>query len=363
MLDTIFAWLMSCKERGYIPDFIFRWILRQLAGSIAKRLRCGGDVEKQQLYKMRFVKKLKDSATTVVPEKANEQHYEVPTEFHQLYMGKYLKYSCGLWNRNIRTMDESEVSMMELSCQRAGLPTDGSPFTVLDIGCGWGSLTLFLADRYPAAQITSVSNSRTQKQYIDAEAKRRGVADRVNVNTCDIAVYSPGTQFDYIMSVEMFEHVRNYENLFGNVASWLKPGGKLFVHILGNRKYTYAFDSKGKDWMSDFFFSGGTMPSEDLFLFFLPNTLRVKEIWRINGTQYKKTLDAWLARLDKPAVTKQALKIFDEQHKQFPSSTQPGWLALARWRMFFLMSAEVFGFQNGSQWMCFHYLFEKRASE
>ena len=289
---------------------------------------------------------------------ANEQHYEVPTEFYLLCLGKHLKYSACLYkDLNPRVgLDAAEAAMLSLYCERAQL-ADGQ--RVLELGCGWGSLSLFMAARYPKSSFTSVSNSRTQKEFIDARAAERGIKNLtiVTANMADEA-FSPeqAGSYDRIVSVEMFEHMKNYSKLMSRCARWLRPGGALFIHIFVHREWPYHFEVRGEDdFMARYFFTGGTMPSENLLLYFQEGGLGIEQQWRVNGMHYALTSEDWLANLDRN--TGAALPILE---KTYGKAARIRWLV--RWRLFFLACAELFAYNGGDEWAVAHYLFRKSAT-
>ena len=355
-MKTLFKVILGLKERGLIPDFYMRLMLRWMCWMWARRLSCYGDVEKQMQYKMSYVNKLKVAEGAIKQNEANEQHYEVPTTFFQTCLGPWMKYSCGLWESQTRTLQQSEEAMMKLACDRARISDGG--LRVLDLGCGWGSMALFIAKQFPTNRVTALSNSRTQREFILQRAKDMGLTN-VEVITADASVFEfpESPDFDRIVSNEMLEHMKNYETTFKKIASWLKPDGILFIHVLGNRRFAYSFNGGSDDWMGKYFFAGGTMPSEDLFSFFMPSSLKIENMWRVSGVHYQKTLNAWLRRLDTKENTRAALKALEGD------ATKNARLALGRWRIFFLFCAEVFGFNNGSDWLVLHYCYRRRSLE
>jgi cyclopropane-fatty-acyl-phospholipid synthase len=282
-------------------------------------------------------------------EKANEQHYEVPAEFFHTVLGKHKKYSCCYWPAGVESLDEAEQLALLETCKHAQL-NDGQE--ILELGCGWGSLTLWMAEHYPKSRIDAVSNSHSQREYIESVAASRGLTN-INVLTCDMNDFDTAQRYDRVVSVEMFEHMRNWSQLYENIERWLNDDGLFFKHIFVNRGVPYLFlDQDENDWMSRHFFSGGMMPSDDLPLHFQQH-LKLQRQWRWQGEHYEKTSNAWLQNMD------------DNKDSLWPlletaygaGQAQKWWM---RWRMFFMACAELFAFNNGQEWYVSHYLFGKK---
>ncbi|WP_026996183.1 SAM-dependent methyltransferase [Flectobacillus major] len=341
-------WYDSLLEKDLLPDFLIRIGIRQL---VRQRLRDEnkGETQAQHESFWKLLTELKNSPIAINTQDANEQHYEVPTAFYQYCLGKHLKYSCGYWKEGVTDLDTSEHDMLELTCQRAELANGQE---VLELGCGWGSLSLYMAAKYPDSQFTVVSNSKTQKEYIDSQALQRGIAN-LTVLTADMNVFEiDHNRFDRVVSVEMFEHMRNYQLLLKKVASFLKPNGKLFVHIFTHKEYAYKFEVIDEtDWMSQYFFTGGIMPSDHLLMYF-NDDLTVQQHWHVNGTHYGKTSEAWLQKMD--AHKAQIMPLFEQTYSK--QQAVKWWVY---WRMFYLACAELFAFNGGNEWMVSHYLFKK----
>ncbi|MEI9863843.1 MAG: cyclopropane-fatty-acyl-phospholipid synthase family protein [Limisphaerales bacterium] len=337
-------------EKNLLPDWLIRIGIRRL---LRERLReeDQGDPVELQAHLLKLIAELKQSPIAIETKAANEQHYEVPTRFYQLCLGARLKYSGALWPEGVTTLDAAEEAMLKLTCKRAQL-ADGQH--ILELGCGWGSLSLWMAENYPNARITGVSNSATQKLHIDAEAQRRGLKN-VRVITCDMNRFDITEKFDRVVSVEMFEHMKNYEQLMANISRWLKPEGKLFVHIFTHKEYAYHFVARDEsDWMARYFFSGGIMPSDDLLLYF-QNNLGIENHWRVKGTHYQKTAEAWLQNMD--ANEPEIRPLFAQT---YGAENETRWWVY--WRVFYMACAELWGFRNGEEWFVSHYLFRNKAA-
>jgi cyclopropane-fatty-acyl-phospholipid synthase len=334
-------------EQGLVPDAVVRSGIRRLCEQRLREIG-SGDCEQAGRGTEAFVRAMDAAEVALVPQLANEQHYELPAEFFALVLGPHRKYSSAWWPEGTATLAQAEAQALALTCEHADL-RDGQ--TVLELGCGWGSLTLWMAQHYPNSKIAAVSNSRSQRAWIVAEAARRGFPN-VEVITADMNHFTTEQRFDRVVSVEMFEHMRNWRKLFARVCEWLVPGGRFFMHVFCHRSTPYAFvDAGPADWMSRHFFSGGMMPSDELALRF-QDCLRVLQRWRWDGRHYEKTANAWLANLD--ACRTQLLPVLATT---YGDANAAQWLQ--RWRIFFMACAELFGYRDGQEWWVSHYLFER----
>jgi len=338
--------LLGLAERGRLPDALLRQGIRHLC---ARRLReeMAGGLEQQAARFAERIAMLRHSPVAIHTAVANAQHYELPPAFFQLCLGKRLKYSGCYYPRGDESLDRAEEAMLALYGMRAEL-ADGQD--ILELGCGWGSLTLWMAERYPNARITAVSNSHPQREHIEAQCRRREIGN-VRVLTRDVnQLELNAAQFDRCVSVEMFEHLRNYEILLGRIAAWLRPGGKLFVHIFAHKTLMYPFETGGQDnWMGRHFFTGGLMPASDTLLWF-QRDLNIEQRWHVDGTHYQRTANHWLANQDAHRDPVMATLI-----GAYGREASALWFQ--RWRMFWMSCAELFGYADGREWLVAHYRF------
>ncbi len=334
-------------ERDLLPDPLIRYGIRGLLKEKLKQEKQGG-IKAAQERMSEIIREMKASDIAVNTVEANEQHYEVPTEFFQLVMGKHMKYSCGYWNEGVTDFDQTELDMLKLASERAQLDNGQD---ILELGCGWGSMTLHMAEAYPGSNVVGVSNSATQKEYIDEQARQRGLSN-IRIITCDMNEFTIDEKFDRVVSIEMFEHMRNYQKLLNRVASWMKDGGKLFIHIFTHVEHAYFYKlNQGFDWMARYFFTGGIMPSDNL-LYNFQDDFEIVDHWKVNGTHYEKTSNGWLANMDKnrEKVMPILKKTYGEDYKKW-------WVY---WRVFFMACAELWGYDNGHEWIVSHYLLRKK---
>ena len=336
-------WGIALAERGRLPEFALRAGIRRLLRERLQQIGAGGETAVAR-RRRQLLATMNEGPIAIATREANEQHYEVPAEFFLRVLGARLKYSGCYWPEGVEALDAAEETMLALTCERAGVE-DG--MELLDLGCGWGSLSLWMAERYPRSRILAVSNSAGQRRFIEARAAERGF-DRLEVVTRDINDFRPGRSFDRVLSVEMFEHMRNYRELLARIADWLVPDGRLFVHVFCHRERPYLFERDGgADWMARHFFTGGLMPSADLFLEF-GDDLFVEQSWLVGGRHYERTARAWQRNLE--AERRAVVKLFGEV---YGAASAERWYQ--RWRLFFLACAELFAFNGGSEWLVGHY--------
>jgi cyclopropane-fatty-acyl-phospholipid synthase len=341
--------LINACELGFVPDSLTRRGIRRL---LRKRLAnvdlCSETANEASTVEL--VEKFSRGPVALVPEKANEQHYEVPAELYHYMLGPMRKYSSCLWPSGCDSLTAAEQFALQQTCDRAAIE-DGQH--ILELGCGWGSLTMWIAEKYPASKVTAVSNSNSQRDFINSLAEDLDVADRVNVITCDMNDFSIDRKFDRVVSVEMFEHMRNHAELLNRIAGWLAPNGRLFVHVFCHKALTYEFVDEGdEDWMSRHFFSGGIMPAEN-YLTRFDERLVLEEQWRWNGQHYQKTCDAWLGNMDRYKS-----KIMPVLESNYGVKEASRWFN--RWRMFHMACSELFGFSDGNEWFVAHYRFKEK---
>ena len=338
---------ISWTESGLVPDSVIRSGIRRLLERKSREI-LSGDAAHAARVLNDFVDMMNSSPVALVPDLANEQHYEVPAAFFEQVLGTHRKYSCCYWPADVANLDEAESAALSITTARAEI-SDG--MKILDLGCGWGSLSLWLAEHFPGAAITAVSNSSSQRDYILAQAQERDI-DNLEVLVCDMNEFEAPERYNRVVSIEMFEHMRNYQELFGRIRRWLLPDGKFFMHIFCHRTTPYEYIDKGpSDWMSRHFFSGGIMPSVDLPLRF-PRDLNIEKSWRWNGMHYAKTCRAWLENQD--ARRNEVLPVLVET---YGAENAERWFM--RWRMFFMACEELFRYDGGDEWFVGHYLFTR----
>ena len=346
------AKLLGLAERGSLPDWLIRAAVRRLSERTSIEARCTDPVERAQRIAA-WIAEMDASPIAIAPVESNEQHYEVASAFFEQVLGPHRKYSSAYWTQDTTSLERAEENALEQSCTHAEL-ADGQK--ILELGCGWGSLTLYIAAKYPKSHITAVSHSKSQRETILSLARSRGL-DNIDVITCDMNDFDPPHpgSYDRVVSVEMFEHMRNYRELMMRVAYWLKPGGKLFVHIFCHKDTAYPYVDSGapEDWMTRHFFAGGMMPSDDLLTHFQQD-LRFEAQWRWNGSHYAKTLEAWLFMMDehREAVWPTLVETYGDE-------VDVWW---GRWRIFFMSCAEFFALKDGKEWYVSHYRFVRPST-
>ena len=331
-------------NHNLVPDFLIRQKIRKLN---EERL----SVERGKYsseYVEKFIQDLKSLPIAIETKSANDQHYEVPADFFKLCLGEHLKYSCCYWINANDNLNTAEENMLKLTCERADL-IDG--LSILELGCGWGAISLWMAKTYPNSKITSVSNSESQKEYIYKECETRGITN-LEVITADMNVFQTEKKFDRVVSVEMFEHMKNYDILLNKISNWLKDNGKLFVHIFTHKNFSYHFETEGKnDWMGKYFFTGGIMPSHNLLDHF-NNDLKIVKNWIVEGTHYHRTAESWLDNMDqnKDKISDIFKLTYGRNHTKWR----------VYWRIFFMACSELWKTSNGNEWQVSHYLFKKK---
>lgn len=338
--------LDAALATGAIPDPLLRAGSRHSARLRERREFQGGRAG-QDARRHELLQRMRTGPIAEAPEKANQQHYELPSRFFELFLGPRRKYSACLWTPQVSGLAQAEEAMLALTCERAQMQ-DG--MQILDLGCGWGSLSIWLAERYPNARITSVSNSHAQRRLIEAERDQRRLAN-LTVLTADVNTFHPAQRFDRVISVEMFEHMRNWRELLRRIAGWLDDDGRLFVHVFSHRNLAYAFRGT---WAAERFFTAGLMPSHDLLPHFQEHLL-LEDAWTLPGTHYAYTLQAWLYRLD--ANSRRALAVLQESGMNRSQARA----MLAQWRLFLISTRQMWGARHGKAWQVSHYRLRPRG--
>ena len=337
-------WFNAFISRGFIPDFLLRRGVRS-QGKQRLQMMKNSDLEKEYEF---FLKEASSGEIAIHTDDANNQHYEVDSEFFQYCLGKNLKYSCCYWNDDTSSLNDAEDIMLDMYCKRSEIK-DG--MNILDIGCGWGSLSLYLAKKYPKSKVVGVSNSNSQKKFIDGLAADRNLRN-LTIITEDINNFDTKETFDRIVSIEMFEHTKNSKKLMNSINEWLKPGGMFFMHVFAHKDNPYYFDTEQDNaWMAKYFFTGGMMPNHNLFKD-LNSNLDYQKSWKLSGTHYEKTSNAWLDKMD--SNKREILELFNKKNNATVSKRK-----FHFWRLFFIACAEIFGYENGSEWIVSHHLFKK----
>ncbi len=335
-------------EKNLLPESIIRFGIRRLLRERIMEITPANEAAETAALRA-YIDDLNHRPLAESTNEANEQHYEVPAEFYKYCLGRNLKYSGCLYQQGNETLSEAEDAMLALYADRAEL-ADGQ--SILELGCGWGSLSLYMAKRYPNSQITGVSNSSSQREYILGQARERSIKN-ITIITCDMNTFTqPNSTYDRVVSIEMFEHMKNYKLLLSRISSWLKPDGKLFVHIFTHSKYPYHFIARDNtDWMARYFFTGGQMPSHELLSYFQDDLELVRD-WKVNGTHYQKTAEDWLKNMK--SHKKEIMPLFE---KIYGKEAVKFW---AYWKIFYMSCAELWGYNSGNEWLVSHYLFKNK---
>ncbi|XP_075484628.1 (S)-coclaurine N-methyltransferase-like isoform X2 [Primulina tabacum] len=340
--------MLTSLERNLLPDPVVRRLTRIL---LASRLRSHYKTSAYlQLSDMlEFAHSLREMPIAIKTEMPKDQHYEVPTSFFKLVLGKHLKYSCCFFPDKSSSLEDAEKAMLELYSERSQLK-DG--LTVLDVGCGWGSLSLYIAQKYPNCQVTGICNSTTQKAYIEEKCRELQLQN-VDIIVADISTFDIEASYDRIFSIEMFEHMKNYQDLLKKISKWMNSDSLLFIHYFCHKTFAYHFeDINEDDWITRYFFTGGTMPSANLLLYFQDDVSIVNQ-WLVNGKHYARTSEEWLKRMDQNSIS---IKPIIES--TYGKDSVVKWTAY--WRTFFIAVAELFGYNDGEEWMVTHFLFKKK---
>ncbi|TYJ32546.1 hypothetical protein E1A91_A05G042900v1 [Gossypium mustelinum] len=346
--DVTVRFMLTFLERNLLPDAIIRRLTRLL---LASRLRSGykPSTELQLSDLLQFAHSLKEMPIAIKTDKPKTQHYELPTSFFKLVLGKNFKYSCCYFSDESKTLEDAEEAMLELYCERSQLK-DGQ--TVLDVGCGWGSLSIYIARKYPNCRVTGICNSTTQKAFIEEQYQDRQLQN-VEIIVADISTFEMEASYDRIYSIEMFEHMKNYHDLLKKISKWMKEDSLLFVHYFCHKAFAYHFeDINEDDWITRYFFTGGTMPSANLLLYF-QDDVSVVNHWLVNGKHYAKTSEEWLKRMDRSLASIKPI-----MESTYGKDQAVKWTVY--WRTFFIAVAELFGYNNGEEWMVAVFLFKKK---
>ncbi len=320
------------------PDFVTRSAIASLVAGARRRLEAEKGADEA-----RFATEMAERPIAEHTDAANEQHYELPPAFFERVLGPRLKYSSALYSDGVRTLAQAEEAALHETCEHADLK-DGQ--SILELGCGWGSLTLWMAETYPNAKITAVSNSHGQRRFIEGRAERMGLGN-VTVITCDMNDFQAAGRFDRVVSVEMFEHMANWRALLSRIHGWLEPDGRLFIHIFTHATSPYRFElSDQGDFIAQHFFTGGVMPSHNLIRQF-PDLFHLEQSWRWNGQHYQRTANDWLANFDahEGEIMQMMRDVYGDDAR----------LWARRWRRFFMATAGLFGDNRGETWAVSHY--------
>ncbi|MFM9874543.1 MAG: SAM-dependent methyltransferase [Fimbriimonadaceae bacterium] len=347
MNDSINTLAISLAEKGAVPDFLLSFGIERACGQRLREVRAQYSDDPASEFD-RFLTQLDMAPIAESTDEANEQHYELPPEFFQLILGPRRKYSGCEWPKGVTTLADAEVAALKTVVARADIRPGQR---ILELGCGWGSLCLYLAEKFPSCEIVTVSNSAGQRGFIESVCVERGFSN-LKVITADINEFEPDGTFDRVVTIEMLEHVRNYSELFARIKAWLAVDGKLFVHVFRHKDFAYLFETEGsQNWMGRHFFTGGVMPSHDL-LIRAQDSLDIIESWQVNGTNYALTADAWLDNMTRNRTA--IMRVLDAHYGATESS-----IWYQRWRMFFMACRELFGFDEGMEWGVSHYLFRR----
>ncbi len=334
-------------ERGVLPDWLVRLGIRRL---LRARLRDehAHDPERAAARLQAWIAACDRSPIAIETGAANAQHYEVPAAFYARVLGRHRKYSSGLWSDGVHDLDGAEAAMLAVTCERADIH-DGQ--RVLDLGCGWGSASLWIARHFPNCRVVGVSNSASQRADILARAAQEGLTN-VEIVTADANAFAPSGTFDRIVSIEMMEHTRNWRALLARAARWLVPGGAMFVHVFTHATVGYPFAVDGSDdWMGRHFFTGGQIPADAQMLHFQDH-FAVEAHWRVSGVHYQRTAEAWLANFDR--ARRELAPVLREAYGDRAEAMANNW------RVFFLACAELWGFAGGREWLVSHYRLRRR---